>query len=257
MVENKLQYIPPKIDFKGLIIAFIIFILFIGFWYHALFQIKFTKTSYLDITGTFFILEFLYTGLFITCHDAMHGTITHRYPRLNHIIGYVCFSAYAWLDYRSVYEKHWRHHKHTGIVNDDPDYHNGRSIGFFSWYFHFLCEYASIKQVIKMTVWVSILLLIFSVPLINILTYMLICGLCSSLRLFYFGTYIPHRPEIINGKFEEIMSWEKSKSSNVNRLISFLCCYHFDYHLEHHQWPYAPWWDLWKCKEIMKKMNHL
>jgi beta-carotene ketolase (CrtW type) len=169
---------------------------------------------------------------------------------LNNTIGHICFAAYAWLDYRSTYEKHWRHHNHTGIVHDDPDYHNGRSIGFFSWYFQFMCEYITVKQLSKMSVWVTILLLICSVPLLNIILFMLICGLCSSLRLFYFGTYLPHRPMIINEK----MPWEKSKSSNVSRWISFLCCYHFDYHWEHHRWPYAPWWDLWKCKE-MRQLN--
>jgi beta-carotene ketolase (CrtW type) len=156
-----------------------------------------------------------------------------------------------------MYEKHWLHHNHTGIVNDDPDYHNGRSIGFFSWYFQFMCEYISIQQMSKMTLWVSILQFKFSVPLCNLVIYMLICGLCSSLRLFYFGTYIPHRPTTIDGKLEEIMPWEKSGSSNANRLISFLSCYHFDYHWEHHRWPYAPWWDLWKCKQLRQKMNKL
>jgi fatty acid desaturase len=60
------------------IIAFGILILFISFWYHALFQINFTKTYWFDIMGTFFILEFLYTGLFIICHDAIHGSISYR-----------------------------------------------------------------------------------------------------------------------------------------------------------------------------------
>ncbi|CAF3713793.1 unnamed protein product [Adineta steineri] len=245
----------PKNDFKGVTIACGIFILFSIFWYHALFQINITKSNWFDVIGTFICLEFLYTGLFITCHDAMHGAVCFRYRRLNNAIGNICFAAYAWFDYDRMHEKHWRHHNHTGIVKDDPDYHNGESIGFFSWYFHFMQEYVSIKQSIKMTLWVTSLLFIFSVPIANIIIYMLICGLCSSLRLFYFGTYIPHRPIIINGKFEKKMPWEKSKSSNVNRWISFLCCYHFDYHWEHHRWPYVPWWDLWKCKEIRRKMN--
>jgi hypothetical protein len=77
-VENRLQYIPPKNDFKGVTIAFGIFSLFIFFWYHALFQINLTKTYWFDIIGTFFILEFLYTGLFITCHDSMHGSVSYH-----------------------------------------------------------------------------------------------------------------------------------------------------------------------------------
>lgn len=71
-------YTPPKDNSKGLIIACGILILFSLFWYHALFQIDLTKTYWFDIIGTFVILEFLYTGLFITCHDAMHGSISYR-----------------------------------------------------------------------------------------------------------------------------------------------------------------------------------
>lgn len=155
-----------------------------------------------------------------------------------------------------MYEKHWLHHKFTGIVNKDPDYHDGRSIGFFPWYLHFMWQYTSIQQTIKMGLWVSTLLFILSVPLENIIVYMLICGLCSSLRLFYFGTYLPHRPDIVDGKFAETMPWEKSKSSNSNRFISFLCCYHFDYHWEHHRWPHVPWWNLWQYKKITKQIKH-
>ena len=77
-LENKIQYISPKSDLKGITIACGIFFLFILFWYHALFQINLTKTNWLDIIGTFFCLEFLYTGLFITCHDAMHGAVSFR-----------------------------------------------------------------------------------------------------------------------------------------------------------------------------------
>jgi fatty acid desaturase len=77
-LDKQLQYTPPKNDLKGVIIACGIFILFILFWYHALFQIDLTKTYWFDIIGTFFILEFLYTGLFITCHDAIHGAVSNR-----------------------------------------------------------------------------------------------------------------------------------------------------------------------------------
>jgi fatty acid desaturase len=78
ILDKQLQYIPPKSDVKGLIIACGIFILFSLFWYHALFQIDLMKAYWFDIIGTFFILEFLYTGLFITCHDAIHGLVCHR-----------------------------------------------------------------------------------------------------------------------------------------------------------------------------------
>jgi fatty acid desaturase len=77
-LESKIQYVPSKNDFKSVTIACGILFLFFLFWYHALFQINLTKTNWFDIIGTFFCLEFLYTGLFINCHDAMHGMISSR-----------------------------------------------------------------------------------------------------------------------------------------------------------------------------------
>ncbi|CAF2611123.1 unnamed protein product [Rotaria sp. Silwood2] len=253
------EYIPPKNDQQGLCIALTIFILFVIFWYHALFQINLMdiehRSPWWDIIGTFLILEFLYTGLFITCHDAMHGAIIYQHRKLNNAIGKLCITAYAWFDYQRLYEKHWRHHNHTGIVDHDPDYHDGQRISLFFWYFKFMWGYSSLLQLTKVGLWGNFLMYICSVQFINIIIYMLICPICSSFRLFYFGTYLPHRPEVINSRMVEKMPWEKSRSSNVNRLVSFLCCYHFDYHWEHHRWPYAPWWNLWKCKEIQQRMK--
>lgn len=87
LVENEpssvtKNYVPPKSDCQGIFIAVTIIILFALFWFHALFQINLIdierRSPWWDIIGTFLILEFLYTGLFITCHDAMHGTISYR-----------------------------------------------------------------------------------------------------------------------------------------------------------------------------------
>lgn len=75
-LEKSIVYTPPKSDIKGISIAIGILILFEIFWYHAIFQIDLGKTHWFDVIGTFIILEFLYTGLFITCHDAIHGAIS-------------------------------------------------------------------------------------------------------------------------------------------------------------------------------------
>lgn len=72
------QYQPSHNDLKGILIAIGILILFGRCWYHALFQIDLFQSSWFDIFLTFHLLEFLYTGLFITCHDAMHGAISPR-----------------------------------------------------------------------------------------------------------------------------------------------------------------------------------
>lgn len=75
-LETSRVYTPPKNDLKGISIAIGIIILFEICWYHAVFQIDLGKTHWFDVIGTFVVLEFLYTGLFITCHDAIHGAIS-------------------------------------------------------------------------------------------------------------------------------------------------------------------------------------
>jgi beta-carotene ketolase (CrtW type) len=68
--------------------------------------------------------------------------------------------------------------------------------------------------------------------------------------LFYFGTYIPHKPPADN--LDEVMNWEKSKSSTkTTRLESLLTCFHFDCHLEHHAMPQVPWFELWDVKKTI------
>ncbi len=41
----------------------------------------------------------LYTGLFITSHDAIHGVVYAENPRLNHAIGRFCTILFAFNDY--------------------------------------------------------------------------------------------------------------------------------------------------------------
>lgn len=76
--SEKFQYFPENNNTKGITIASTIIISYVLCWYHALFQIDLTQTAWWDIALTFIFMEFLYTGLFITCHDAMHGAISPR-----------------------------------------------------------------------------------------------------------------------------------------------------------------------------------
>jgi len=64
-------------------------------------------------------------------------------------------------------------------------------------------------------------------------------SIASSLQLFFFGTYLPHRePE---GGY---VSETRAQSSNWSVFWSFITCYHFGYHEEHHEQPNVPWWGL-------------
>jgi beta-carotene ketolase (CrtW type) len=65
----------------------------------------------------------------------------------------------------------------------------------------------------------------------------------SSLQLFYFGTYLPHKnPEAIENTY-------RSRTQNIHVFWGFVSCYFFGYHYEHHSKPFLPWWRLWKEKE--------
>jgi beta-carotene ketolase (CrtW type) len=84
----------------------------------------------------------------------------------------------------------------------------------------------------------NVLLHLAGVPLANLLLLWVLPALASTLQLFYFGTFLPHRPP--QGHDNE----HNSSSNEFPLLLSFFTCYHFGYHLEHHLRPDLPWWRL-------------
>lgn len=68
-------------------------------------------------------------------------------------------------------------------------------------------------------------------PYWNLVLYLAGAPILAAFRLFYFGTYLPHLPR--DGK--ERMGWQKSHSYDGSPLLSFLQCYCFGYHWEHHR----------------------
>jgi hypothetical protein len=55
---------------------------------------------------------FIYTGLFITAHDAMHGAIAPKHPRLNLAIGRLALLIYGLFSYDRLLKAHRQHHHH-------------------------------------------------------------------------------------------------------------------------------------------------
>jgi beta-carotene ketolase (CrtW type) len=175
----------------------------------------------------------LYTGLFITAHDAMHGTISAN-KFINNGIGYIATLFYAAFWYPQLYGKHHQHHRHVHTVND-PDYHRGN---FFTWYFTFIRNYLSIWQIVVMAILFNILKI--WIPQTNLILFWVAPSLLSTLQLFYFGTYLPHKGEHVNQ--------HQSRSLPKNHVLAFMSCYFFGYHYEHHDSPGTPWWLLWRLK---------
>ena len=77
------------------------------------------------------------------------------------------------------------------------------------------------------------------VSVINIFLFWVIPILISSLQLFTFGIFLPHRQR--NEKYQDR---HRAISNNYSVFWSFITCYHFGYHWEHHQYPNLPWYKL-------------
>jgi beta-carotene ketolase (CrtW type) len=175
----------------------------------------------------------LYTGLFITAHDAMHCTVSSNHT-LNNFIGQVCTALYAGFPFSKLYDKHHKHHRHVHTEND-PDYHNGN---FLTWYISFIKEYLSWWQIVLMALIYNVLKL--WIAEVNLILFWVLPSLLSTLQLFYFGTWLPHHGEHSNK--------HQSGTQKKNHLLAFFACYFFGYHYEHHDSPGTPWWKLWKLK---------
>ncbi len=181
---------------------------------------------------------FLDTGLFITAHEAMHGLIFPQNPKLNYRFGVLVIFLYGFFSYEKLLSNHWLHHSHPASI-DDPDFHNGKDARCFSWYLHFLEGYWNWRQFSCSFGKMILLGYIFHLAVINLgLFWALPLGL-SSLQLFYFGTFLPHRQPL--GGYN---NFHRANSSNLPIFWSFISCYHLGYHREHHEHPDVPWWQL-------------
>lgn len=178
----------------------------------------------------------LYTGLFITSHDAMHGSVSSD-KRINLLIGRITSLLFAFNFYDRLLVKHHQHHRHVA-TEKDPDYHE--SGNFWLWYWNFIKRYITVKQLLLVTICLQLLRLFF--PLENLLLYWVLPSILSTFQLFYFGTYIPHK----DGHHND--NKHKSGTIKKNHFWAFLSCYFFGYHYEHHDAPGIPWWRLWQCK---------
>lgn len=235
--KSLLRFRPKLNPAQGMLIAIVI----ISVW-----AISLTFLMSIDISNIKFLMlspiilwqTFLYTGLFITAHDAMHGIVFPQNPKINHFMGSLCLFLYGLLPYQKLLKKHWLHH-HNPASEIDPDFHDGKHKSFLAWYFYFMMRYWSWSQIITLMIIYNTIVYTLHIPRNNLTYFWVIPSLLSSLQLFYFGTFLPHT-EPIDGYNEP------HRAQTINRPIwwSFITCYHFGYHEEHHQYPHAAWWQL-------------
>ncbi len=183
-------------------------------------------------------LGWLQVGLFIVAHDAMHGSLAPAHPRLNRAAGRLALALYAGFAFDRFARAHQDHHRHPGSPLD-PDFHPADP-RFLPWYLAFMRRYFGWREAFGLLAGGALLALASS-PLKAALFWWL-PALFASLQLFTFGTWLPHRPGA--ARAEPLDDGHRSRSLHLPWALSLLTCFHFGYHLEHHQQPGAPWWRL-------------
>jgi beta-carotene/zeaxanthin 4-ketolase len=187
---------------------------------------------------------FLYVGLFVTAHDGMHGSIAPKNPQLNDAIGSFVLFVYAMFPFGKMRLMHNTHHEIPAIVGD-PDYHNGKRSNFFAWYFNFMQNYWSWLRIVFLISIFHAIHQLLHVPEGNLAWFWVFPSVASSFQLFFFGTFLPHS-EPVGGYVNE----SRSTSTPFSEFWSFISCYHFGYHEEHHDLPHLAWWQLPAARKL-------
>jgi beta-carotene ketolase (CrtW type) len=227
----------PTIGTSGIAIAIAI----IGIWATSLTFLltsSFTRWHIFQLLLAILWQTFIYTGLFITAHDAMHGVVFPSNTKINNFTGALCLFLYGFLSYKTLLKKHWMHHRYPASKLD-PDFHDGKHKNFLAWYFHFMKSYWSWWQILAWLVAYNIAHYVLHLPHTNLIFFWALPSLLSSLQLFYFGTFLTHsEPK------EGYIQPHRSQTISMPVWLSFITCYHFGYHQQHHQYPHLAWWQL-------------
>ena len=210
------------------------------------------------VVGWIGLTMWLWTGVFITAHDAMHGLVLPHNQRINYAVGKFCMGIYAMLPYDRMLAAHHVHHKQPS-QHIDPDYWPNHwpanlhpRLEAIGWFLGFMRNYFEWKSVLYFAV-IFEGLHAFSGIEKSAMVMMWICPVVlSTMQLFVFGTWLPHRP----GLPYEGTGPRMARSNNYPEWVSFLTCFHFGYHFEHHDRPDIPWWSLPRArKERLRRKN--
>lgn len=239
-LEPAREFFRKKTDQSLGVIAALVILTLWTWTFYLTFGLNLANLSWLITLLVILGRTFLHTGLFIISHDAAHGNVCCFNRRLNDQIGAIALTIYGLLPYRKFVINHGLHHKHPAS-HQDPDFHDGKNPTMAAWYMRFMGRYLDKRQNLVLLIGMTILFhsvrLGFGVPAENLLLFWILPLLLSSMQLFYFGTYLPHRVDLAGDRHNAF-------SSNFPVLLSFLSCYHFGYHWEHHEYPDLPWFKL-------------
>jgi beta-carotene ketolase (CrtW type) len=203
----------------------------------AVFYLQLQAVPWAAVPVLMAIICWLNVGLFIIAHDAMHGSLAPGRPRLNRAFGRAALLLYAGFWFDTLLPKHMAHHQHPGS-DRDPDFSSNHPARFWPWYMEFFRRYFGLRQLLLLSMIVAVYLWLgASYP--NLLLFWAVPAILSSLQLFYFGTYLPHRHDE-----QPFADHHNARTNQFSWLMSLLSCFHFGYHHEHHLAPHVPWWRL-------------
>lgn len=187
----------------------------------------------------------LFVGLFIVAHDAIHGSLAPGMGKLNGAVGGALLFIYAGFGWRRMRAAHFNHHKHSGKVGD-PDFDENNPHHLGHWYTTFLKRYFGWRSALYVWLVTMAYWLWFDVSMVQITLLYGLPAIASSLQLFYFGTFRPHRHHGKSGPSgsEAFADRHNARSETFGTVASLASCYHFGYHHEHHLYPSTPWWAL-------------
>lgn len=180
----------------------------------------------------------LFVGMFIVAHDAIHGTLSPALPGLNSLIGAGFVLVYAGFRYETLAAEHHAHHRHAGTAAD-PDFHAEDPRAFWPWYVAFFRNYFGWREFTLIAGAAIALAIILGPKAPLLLVFWALPAILSSVQLFYFGTYLPHR----HGS-DTFSDRHNARGTDQPWLISLLACFHFGHHHAHHAMPWVPWWRL-------------
>lgn len=194
------------------------------------------------------LICWLNVGLFIVAHDAMHGSLFPGAPLLNLISGRVALALYAAFRFDRLKHSHMGHHRAPGS-SSDPDFDAAHPAHFWPWYTEFMRRYFGATEFLILCGAVAVYLLI-GAHIANVLLFWAVPAVLSSLQLFYFGTFLPHRHEE-----KPFADEHNARTNEFGWLLSLLTCFHFGYHHQHHLEPGVPWWGLPRARAARTRLR--
>jgi beta-carotene/zeaxanthin 4-ketolase len=228
----------PNQGLIGLALAATMFAVWLGVHFWAMFVFRIGWANWPLVPLIFGLQCWLSVGMFIVAHDAMHGSLVPGKAQVNSAIGAVVLFLYAGFGWKKMRDAHFEHHKAVGTAGD-PDFNADNPRDFWPWYAQFLKRYFGWQSMAFVWSVVLAYFFLFDVPPQNIALLYGFPAITSSLQLFYFGTYRPHRHE--HGGFPD---HHNARTNDYGTLASLFSCFHFGYHHEHHLSPGIPWWAL-------------